>query len=169
MLKILQDGLQQYMKQELPDVEDGYRKGRRTRDQIANTYWIIEKASRCQKNIYFCFTDYAKTFEQVTTNCGKFLKRWEYQTTLPASWETCMQVKKQQLELGMEQCTGSKLGKQYVKTMLSSCLFNLYAVYIMQSARLDEAQTGIKIARRHINNLRYTDDNTLIAESEEEL
>ena len=79
MLKILQDGLQQYVKQELPDVEDAYRKGRGTRDQIANTYWIIEKASRCQKNIYFCFTDYAKTFEQVTTNCGKFLKGWKYQ------------------------------------------------------------------------------------------
>ena len=75
MLKSLQDRLQQYVKQEIPDVEDGCRKGRGTRDQIANTYWIIEKASGCQKNTYFCFTDHAKAFEWITTNCGKFLKR----------------------------------------------------------------------------------------------
>ena len=90
-----------------------------------------------------------------TTNCGKFFKKWEYQTSLPASWETCTQVKKQQLELDMEQVTGSKLGKEYVKAVywLSPCLFNLYAEYIMQNAGLDEAQAGIKIARRNINNL----------------
>ena len=76
-----------------------------------------------------------------------------------------MQVKKQQLELDMEQCTGSKLGKQYVKTMLSSCLFNLSAEYIMRNAGLDEAQAGIKIAGQNINNLRYADDTTLMAES----
>ena len=80
-----------------------------------------------------------------------------------------MQVKKQQLELDMEQQTGSKLGKEYIKAILSPCLFNLYAEYIMRNARLDEAQTGIKIARRNINNLRYADDTTLMAESEEEL
>ena len=80
-----------------------------------------------------------------------------------------MQVKKQQLELDMEQCTGSKLGKQYVKTMLSSCLFNLSAEYIMRNARLDETQAGIKIASRNINNLRYAEDTTLMAESKEEL
>ena len=71
------------------------------------------KKQECQKNIYFCFIDYAKAFVWITTNCGRFFKRWEYQTTLPASWEICMQVKKQQLELGMEQKTGSKLGKEY--------------------------------------------------------
>ena len=80
-----------------------------------------------------------------------------------------MQVKKQQLDLEMEQQTGSKLGKEYVKTILSPCLFNLYAEYIMRNAGLDEAQAGIKIAGRNINNLRYADDTTLMAESEEEL
>ena len=117
MLKILQARLQQYVNHELPDVQDGFRKGRGTRDQIANIHWIIEKARECQKNIYFCFTDYTKVFVWITTNRGKFLKRWEEQTTLPASWEMCMQVRKQQLEPDMEQQTGSKLGKEYVKAV----------------------------------------------------
>ena len=116
MLKILQVRLQQYMNHELPDVQAGFR-NRGTRDQIANICWIMEKAREFQKNIYFCFIDYAKAFVQITTNCGKFFKRWEYQTTLPASWETYMQVRKQQLELDMEQQTGSKLGKEYVKAV----------------------------------------------------
>ena len=76
--------------------------------EIANICCIIEKAREFQKNIYFCFIDYIKGFEWITMNCGKFLKKWEYQTTSPVSWEICMQVKKQQLELGMEQWTGSK-------------------------------------------------------------
>ena len=109
----------------------------------------------------------------ITTNFGKFLKRWEYQTTLPASRETCMQVKKQQLEPNMEQRTGSKLGMEYKEVcqgyILSLCLFNLASEYIMQNARLDKAPAGIKIAGRTINNLRYADDSTLMAESEEEL
>ena len=100
------------MNQELADVQAGFRKGRGTRDQIANKHWIIAKARGFQKNIYFCFTDYAKAFVWLTTN-WKILKRWEYQTTWPTSWETCMQVKKQQLELDMEQWTGSKLRKEY--------------------------------------------------------
>ena len=108
MLKILQARLQQYVNRELPDVQAGFRKGRRTRDQIANIHWVIEKAREFQKNIYFCFTDYAKVFVWITINCGKFWKRWEYHTTWPASWEICMQVRKQQLELDMEQQTGSK-------------------------------------------------------------
>ena len=108
MLKILQARLQQYVNHELPDVQAGFRKGRGTRYQIANIHWIIEKAREFQKNIYFCFIDYAKAFVWIIINCGKFLKRWEYQTTWPASWEICMQVKKQQLELDMEQQTGSK-------------------------------------------------------------
>ena len=78
------------------------------RDQISNICWIIKKAREFQKNTYFCFIDYAKDFVWITTNCGKFLKRWKYQITRPASWEICMQVKKQQLELDMEQQTGSK-------------------------------------------------------------
>ena len=104
MLKILQARPQQYMNHELTDVQAGFRKGRGTRDQIANIHWNIKKAREFQKNIYFCFIDYAKAFDCVDhKNCGKFWKRWEYQTTLPASWEICMQVKKQQLELDMEQ------------------------------------------------------------------
>ena len=109
MLKILQARLQQYVSRELPDVQAGFRKGRGTWDQIANICWIIEKAREFQKNIYFCFIDYAKPLTVlITINCGKFWKRWEYQTTWPASWETCMQVREQQLELDMEQQTGSK-------------------------------------------------------------
>ena len=109
MIKILQDRLQQYVSRELPDVQGGFRKGRGTRDQIGNIHWIIEKAREFQKNIYFCFIDYAKPLTVwITANYGKFLKRWEYQTTWPASWEICMQVRKQQLELGIEQQTGSK-------------------------------------------------------------
>ena len=105
----------------------------------------------------------------IIINCGKFWKRWEYQTTLPVSWETCIQVKKQQLEPYMEQWTGSKLGKEYIKPVyLSPCLFNLYVEYIMWNARLDEAQAGIKIAGRDFHNFRYVDDTTLMTESEEE-
>ena len=97
------------MNRELPDVQAGFREGRGTRDQIANIRWIMEKAREFQKNIYFCFIDYATAFDCVDhTNCGKFWKRWEYQTTWPASWETYMQVRKQPLELDMEQQTGSK-------------------------------------------------------------
>ena len=90
-------------------LQAGFRKGRGTRDQIANNRWIIEKAREFQKNIYFCFIDYAKAFDCVDhNNCGNFWKRWEYQTPWPASWETYMQVRKQQLEVDMEQQTGSK-------------------------------------------------------------
>ena len=96
------------MNHELPDVQAGFKKGRGTRDQIANIHRITKKAREFQKNIYFCFIDYVKAFVWITTNCGKFLKRWEYHTTWPVSWETHMQVRKQQLELDMEQQTGSK-------------------------------------------------------------
>ena len=97
------------MNHELPNVQAGFQKGKGTRDQIANILWIIEKATEFQKNIYFCFIHYAKAFDGVDhKNCGKFFKRWEYQTTWSASWEPYMQVRKQQLELDMEQQTGSK-------------------------------------------------------------
>ena len=109
MLKILQARLQQYMNCELPNVQAGFRKGRGIRDQIANICCIIEKARKVQKNIYFCFIDYAKAFDCVDDNkLWKILKEMEYQTTWHASWETCMQVRNQQLELNMEQQTGSK-------------------------------------------------------------
>ena len=123
MLKILQARLPQYMNRELLDVQAGFRKGRGTRDQIASILWIIEKAREFQKNIYFSFIDYAKAFDYVDHNkLWKFFKRWEYQTTLPASWETCMQVKNDQLELDMEQQTGSKLGKEYIKVYIVTLL-----------------------------------------------
>ena len=106
MLKILQTRLQQYVNSEFPDIQADFRKGRKPE---INIHWIIEKAREFQKNIYFCFIDYAKAFDCVdNNNCGKFWKRWEYQTTWSASWEICMQVRKQQLELDMEQQTGSK-------------------------------------------------------------
>ena len=108
MLKILQARLQQYVTHELPDVQARFRKGRGTRNQIANICWISKKAREFKKNIYFCFIDYAKAFDCLDDNkLGKFLKRWEYQTTWPASWEICMQVRKQQLELDMEKQTSS--------------------------------------------------------------
>ena len=107
MVIVLQARLQQYVNQELPDVQAQFRKGTGTRDQIANICWIIEKARKLQKNIYFCFTDYSKASDfWITTSCEKFLKRWEYQTAWSASWEICMQVRKQQLEPYMEQLTG---------------------------------------------------------------
>ena len=111
MLKILQVRLQQYMNWELPDLQAGFRKDRGTRDQIANIHWIIEKAREFQKNIYFCFIDYAKAFDYMDHNkLRKILQQMGIldHLTLPASWEICMQVKKQQLELNKEQQTGSK-------------------------------------------------------------
>ena len=113
------------MNWELPDVQAGFRKGRGTRDQIANIHWIIEKAREFQKNIYFCFIDYIKAFVWITKYCGKFLKRWEHQTTLPASWEICMQVKKQ-LEPDMEQQTGPKWGKEYIKAVYCHSVYLIY-------------------------------------------
>ena len=115
------------MNRELPDVQVGFRKGRGTRDQVANTRGIIEKAREFQKKIYFCFIDYTKVFVWITTNCGKFFKRWEYQTTLLDSWEICMQVKitvrtrhgtMDWFQIGKGVCQGC---------ILSPCLLNLYA------------------------------------------
>ena len=116
MIKILQARLQQYMDQELPDVQGGFRKGRKTRDQIANICWIIEKARKFQINIYSCFIDYDKDFDGMDQNkLWKSLKQIGIPNHLTCLWETCMQVKKQQLEPDMEQWTGSKLGKEYVR------------------------------------------------------
>ena len=109
MLEILQARLQQYVNRELPNVQAGFRKGRGTRDQIANILWIIKKAREFQKTSISALLTMPKPLTVwITINCGKFWKRWEYQTTYPASWEICMQVRKQQLELAMEQQTGSK-------------------------------------------------------------
>ena len=109
MLKILQARLQQYMNHEIPDVQAGFRNGRGSRDQIANIHWIIEKARESQKNIYFCFIDYAKAFDCVDHNkLWKILKEMGIPDHLTCSWEICMHVRKQHLELDMEQQTGSK-------------------------------------------------------------
>ena len=106
----------------------------------------------------------------ITTNCGKFFKTWEYQTIWPASWEICVQVRKQQLELDMKKKTGFKSGKEYVKAVYCHPAYLTYMQeYIMRNAGLEETQAGIKIAGRNINNLRCADDTTLMAEREEEL
>ena len=170
MLKILQARLQQYVNRELPDVQAGFRKGRGTRDQIANIHWIRIKARQFQKNIYFCFMDNIKAFHCVDHN-----KRWKIlnergiQATWPVSWEICMQVRKQQLIWTWNNRLVPRWERSISRLYVVTCLFNLYAEYIMWNARLDEAQAGIKIVRRNINNLRYADDTTLMAESEEEL
>ena len=136
------------------------------RDQIANIRWIIGKAREFQKS--FCLIDYTKAFDCVDPNkLLKILQEIEYQTNLPASWETCMQVKKQQIEPDREQKTGSKLGKEYLKAEYCHLAYlAFYADYIMQNAGVDEAQAGIKIAERNIN-LKYADDTNLMAESKE--
>ena len=170
MLKILQARLQQYMNRELPDdVQAGFRKGREARDQIANIHWIIKKAREFQKNIYFCFIDYAKAIDCVDHN-----KLWKIllEIGIPDHL-TCLL---RNLNAGQEATvrTGHgttdwfQIGKGVCQGwILSPCLFNLYAEYIMRNAGLEEAQAGIKIAGRNINNLRYADDTTLMAESEE--
>ena len=109
MLKILQARLQQYVNHELPDVQSGFRKGRGTREQIANICWTIKKQESSRKTSISALLTMPKPLTVwITTNCGKFFKKWEHQTTWPASWETCMQVRKQQLELDMKQQTASK-------------------------------------------------------------
>ena len=145
MLKILQDRLQKYMNQEVPDVQARFWRGRRTRGQIANICWIIVKAREFQKNIYFCFIFFAKLFVWITTKCGKFFKRWEYQTTLSPSWDICMQVKEQKLELDMVQQTGSKLGKEYIKAVYCHPVYLTY----MQSTSCKKCQAGWSTGWNH--------------------
>ena len=127
MLEILQVRLQQYVNWEFPDFQTGFRKVRGTRDQIADIRWIIEKARELQKNIYFCCIDYGKAFHCVDHNkLWKTLQEMECQTTWPAPKEICMQVKKQQLELDMEQQTGSKLGEEYTKAVYCHPVYLTY-------------------------------------------
>ena len=144
------------MNQEMEDVQVEFRKGKGTRDQIANIHWIIEKATELQKNLRFI--DYTKAFWLwITTNSGKFLKRWEYQI-LPASWETCMQVKNQQNQPWNDKLIQIGNGV-HEGCILSPCLFYFHAEYIMGNAGLNESQAGIKISGRSISSLRYADDN----------
>ena len=155
MLKILQARLQQYVNCELPDVQSGFRKGRRSRDQMANICWIIEKAKEFQKIIYFCFIDDAKAFVWITINCGKFWKKWEYQTTWPASWEICMQVRKQQLELDMEQQTISKSGKEYVKAVYCH---PAYLTYMQRTSYEMPGWMKYKLESRLLGEISITSD-----------
>ena len=135
LLKILQARLQQYVNHEIPDVQAGFWKGRGTRDQIANIHWIIEKENTRKTSTSALLITSKPLSVWITINCGKFLKRWEYQTTWTASWENCMQVKKQQLESDMEQQTAFKLGKEYVKAVYCHPAYLTY----MQSTSLDRA------------------------------
>ena len=155
--------LQQHVNWELPDVQAGFRNGRETRDQIANICWIIKKQENSRK-ILASLTMSKYLTMWITTNYGKFSKRWKYQTTLPTTWETCMQIKKKQNQTW--KTDWFNIGKGVRQgCILSLCLFNLYGEYIIWSAGLDDSQAGIKIAGRNINNLRYADDTTLMAES----
>ena len=159
------------MNPELPDVQAGFRKGRGTRDPIANICWFIEKAREFQKNIYFCFIDYVKAYDCVDHNklwkIFQGIGRPDHLTfllrNLYAGQEATVRIGHGTTDWFQ---TGKGVGQGYI---LSPCLFNLYAEYNMQNARLDEAQAGIKIAGRNTNNLRYADDTILMAEERKSL
>ena len=165
MLKILQARLQQYMNYELPDVQAGFRKGRGTRDQIANIRWIIEKAREFQKNICFCFIDYAKAFDCVDHNkLWKILKDMGIPDHLTCLLKNLYAGQEATVRTGRGTTDWFQIGKGVCQgCILSSCLFNLYAEYIMRNAGLEEAQTGIKIPKRNTNHLIYAEDITLMA------
>ena len=156
---------------ELTDVQAGFRKGKGIRDQIVNINWIIEKAREFQKNIYFCFIEYAKAFDCVDHNkLWKILKEMGIPDHLTCLLRNLYAGQEATVRTGHGTTHWFKIGKGVRQgCILSPCLFNLYAEYIMRNAGLDETQAEIKIARRNINNLRYADATTLMAESEEEL
>ena len=169
ILKILQARLQQFMNHELPDVEAGFRKGRGPRDQISNIHWLTEKAREFQKkNIYFCFVDYTKAFHYVDHNkLWKILQEMRIPDHLTCLLRNLYADQEAAVRIGHGTTDWFQIGKGVGQgCILPPCLFNLYAEYIMRNAGLDEAQAGIKIAGRNINNLRYADDTTLRAESE---
>ena len=159
------------MKGELPDVQAGFRKGRGTRDTIANICWITDKAIEFQKNIYFCFSDYAKAFDCMDHNTlWKILKEMGIPDHLTCLLRKLYAGQEATVRPGHGTTDWFPIGKGvHQGCILSPCLFNLYAEYIMINAGLEKAQAGIKIVRRNINNLRYADDTTFMAESEEEL
>src|SRR5574338_86547 len=171
MLKILQARLQQYVNHELPDVQAGFRKGRGTRDQIANIRWIMEKAREFPKSIYFCLIDYAKAFDCVDHNkLWVILKEMGIPDHLTCLLRNLYAGQEATVRTGHGTTDWFQIGKGVCQgCILSPCLFNFYAEYIMRNAGLEEAQAGIKIAGRNLNNLRYADNTTLMAESEEEL
>ena len=171
MLKILQARLRQYMNRELPDVQADFRKGRGTRDQIDNIRWIIKKARKFQKNIYFCFIDYAKASDCVDhKKLWKILKEMGIPDHLTCLLRNLYAGQEATVRTGRGTTDWFQIRKGGLHgCILSPCLFNFYAEYIMRNTGLHEAQAGIKIARRNINNLRYSDDTSLMAEREEEL
>ena len=156
MLKILQARLQQYVNFELPDVQAGFRKDKRTRGQIANIHWIIKKAREFQKNIYFCFIDYAKAFDCVDHNkLWKILKEMGISDHITWFLRNLYAGQEATVRTGHGMADWFQIGKGvHQGCILSLCLFNLYAEYTMQNAGLDEAQAGIKIAGRNIKNFR---------------
>ena len=170
MLKILQARLHQYVNRELPDVQAGFRKGRGTRDEIANIRWIIKKARELQKHIYFCFIDYAKAFDCVDHNkLWKILQEMGIPDHLTCLLRNLYAGQEAPIRTGHGPTDWFQIGKGVCQgCVLSPCLFNFYAEYIMRNAGLEEEQAGIKIAGRNTNNLRYADDTTLMEKSEEE-
>ena len=156
---------------ELPDVQAGFKKGKGTRDQIANICWNIEKAREFQKNIYFCFIDYAKAFDCVDhKKMRKILREMGIPDHLTCLLKNLYAGQEETVRTGHGTTDWFQLGKGVRQgCILSPCLFNLYAEYIMRNAGLEETQAGIKIARRNINNLREADDTTLMEASEEYL
>ena len=157
------------MNHKLPDVQAGFRKGRGTRDQIANIHWIIEKGREFEKNIYFCFIDYAKAFDCLDHNkLWEILQEMGFPDHLICLLRNLYAGQEATVRTGHGTTDWFQIGKEACQgCILSPCLFNFYAEYIMRNAGLDETQAGIKIAGRNINNLRYADDTTLMAESEE--
>ena len=171
LLKILEVRFQKYVNRGLPDVQAGFRKGRGTKDKIANIHWIKEKARGFQENIYFCFIDYTKAFDGVDhSKLWKILKEMGISDHLTCLLRNLYADQEAKVRTEHGTMDWFQTGKGLCQgCILSPCLFNLYEEYIMQNAELDEAQAGIKIAGRNISNLRYADDITLLAESEEEL
>ena len=165
MPQILQARLQQYVNCELPDVQAGFQKGRGTGDQIANICWIIEKAREFQKNI--CFIDYAKAFDCVDHNKPwKILKEMGIPDHLTCLLRILYADQEATVRTGHGKRDWFQIGKGvHQGCILSPYIFNLYAEYIMWNAGLDEAKAGIKIARRNVNNFKYADDITFMAET----
>ena len=156
------------MNAELPNVQAGFRKDRGTRDQIANIHWIIKKARELQKNIYFCFIDYTKAFDCMDHNkLWKILQEMGIADHLTCFLRNLYEGQEATVRTGQGTTDWFQIGKGVCQgCIVSPGLFNLYAEYIMWNAGLDEAQAGIEIAGRNINNLRYTDDTTFMAENQ---
>ena len=160
MLKILHAKLQQYVNQELPEVQAGFRKGRGTRDQIANIHWIREEQENSRKTSTSALLTMTKPLTGwISTKCRKLFKRWLYQTTWPASWETCLQVKKPTVGTGLGTMDWFQTGKGVCQVcILSPCLFNFYAEYIMWNAGLDEPQAESRL----LGDISITSDMQMI-------